>query len=238
MHILHVAAQESPDFTFTDLDGKTWNLYDQLSQGKTVLLDFFFADCRPCQEYTPLVEEIWKDFGADSGSVVVIGISDRDDNKRLEEFNEGLGVTYLSTGIKGGGDTITDLFKLWFPFVGWPKYAVVCPNRHIAWNINKLDSMRSIRDSIGACQNTAGEFILESPVNTIYPNPVYIELHLPEIAGVRSVKIYSMNGILQRQFDPDELLSNGIKLEFLSPGAYLVRIEGASTVQNIKIIKK
>ena len=31
------------DFTITDSDGNTWNLYDQLSLGKTVFLDLFFT---------------------------------------------------------------------------------------------------------------------------------------------------------------------------------------------------
>jgi len=31
------------DFTITDSDGTTWNLYDQLALGKTVFLDLFFS---------------------------------------------------------------------------------------------------------------------------------------------------------------------------------------------------
>jgi hypothetical protein len=31
------------DFTITDSDGNTWNLYEQLSLGKTVFLDLFFS---------------------------------------------------------------------------------------------------------------------------------------------------------------------------------------------------
>ncbi|MDB4303167.1 hypothetical protein N9934_00055 [Desulfosarcina sp.] len=30
------------DFTITDSDGNTWNLYEQLGLGKTVFLDLFF----------------------------------------------------------------------------------------------------------------------------------------------------------------------------------------------------
>lgn len=31
------------DFTITDSDGVTWNLYEQLDLGKTVFLDLFFS---------------------------------------------------------------------------------------------------------------------------------------------------------------------------------------------------
>jgi hypothetical protein len=34
---------EVGDFTITDSDGNTWNLYDELSLGKTVFLDLFFT---------------------------------------------------------------------------------------------------------------------------------------------------------------------------------------------------
>ena len=34
---------EIGDFTITDSDGNTWNLYDELDAGKTVFLDLFFT---------------------------------------------------------------------------------------------------------------------------------------------------------------------------------------------------
>jgi cytochrome oxidase Cu insertion factor (SCO1/SenC/PrrC family) len=34
---------EVGDFTITDSDGNSWNLYDELSLGKTVFLDLFFT---------------------------------------------------------------------------------------------------------------------------------------------------------------------------------------------------
>lgn len=37
------AATNVGDFTITDTDGVTWNLYQQLNQGKTVFIDLFFT---------------------------------------------------------------------------------------------------------------------------------------------------------------------------------------------------
>jgi hypothetical protein len=37
-------ADEISDFTITDSDGVTWNLYEQLDAGKTVFLDLFFVN--------------------------------------------------------------------------------------------------------------------------------------------------------------------------------------------------
>lgn len=39
---MHVTDQIG-DFTITDSDGVTWNLYEQLDAGKTVFLDLFFT---------------------------------------------------------------------------------------------------------------------------------------------------------------------------------------------------
>jgi len=34
---------EAVDFTATDIEGHTWNLFDELDDGKYVLIDFFFT---------------------------------------------------------------------------------------------------------------------------------------------------------------------------------------------------
>ena len=36
-------ADDIGDFTITDSDGNTWNLYEQLDLGKTVFIDLFFT---------------------------------------------------------------------------------------------------------------------------------------------------------------------------------------------------
>lgn len=36
-----ITKSQAPDFTQTDIYGNTFNLYEQLDQGKTVVLDFF-----------------------------------------------------------------------------------------------------------------------------------------------------------------------------------------------------
>ncbi|MFT5336434.1 MAG: thiol-disulfide isomerase/thioredoxin [Luteibaculaceae bacterium] len=165
--------QVVPDFSMTDTKGVEHNLFNYLGQGKTVVLDFFFVDCTPCQRFTPIIDSIYQSYGGANGDVVVLGISDRDQNDYIAGFEETYGATYPSAGIEGGGDTITELFMGYFPFVGWPTYAVVCPDTSISWALPKGNDLIEMPDTIDAC-SVSNIFGLEIGGNwdfSLFPNP-------------------------------------------------------------------
>ncbi len=59
------AGSIAPDFTITDINGQTHNLYNLLNQGKTVYLDFFASWCGICWNYHngPALKTIWQNYG-------------------------------------------------------------------------------------------------------------------------------------------------------------------------------
>lgn len=67
----------APDFTIVDTKGETHHLYNYLSAGKSVIINFSSTWCRPCWNYNEsgVLENVWKDYGPQgSGDVVVIFI--------------------------------------------------------------------------------------------------------------------------------------------------------------------
>jgi thiol-disulfide isomerase/thioredoxin len=64
----------APDFTATDINGVTHNLYDLLDEGKTVILDVMATWCPPCWTYqnTGALEDLYECYGEPGSDNVVV----------------------------------------------------------------------------------------------------------------------------------------------------------------------
>lgn len=81
----------APNFTLTDIDGTTHDLYTYLDAGKTVYLDFFAAHCPTCWAYknSGALESLYNSYGP-TGTVhqdIVILAIELDQNNGANELN-------------------------------------------------------------------------------------------------------------------------------------------------------
>lgn len=86
----------APDFTLKDQYGNTHTLSDY--KGKVVFLNFWATWCGPCRQEMPHIEELYKEYGENSGDVVFLGVAgpggQETDQAGIESFLDQNGYTF------------------------------------------------------------------------------------------------------------------------------------------------
>lgn len=219
--------QTAPDFSITDTDGVEWNLYEQLGLGKTVVLDFFFVDCVPCQSQSPEVSEMYQDYLAANVDVLVLGISNRDTDAEVEQFDQTYGITYPTAGEEGGGDTVTTLYQSWFPFFGWPSYGIVCSDTTINWGIlPSVPDVPEIRAAVDACLGTSSIKEQVDPSQYVLLYNGQLTVRSPEVQSI------TISDMLGRNVWSSNKAHSGMSLDLPKTGVFILTI----TLTNQRLI--
>lgn len=125
--------QPAPDFEVTDTHGKKHRLYDYLNHGKTVVLDFFFTTCIPCQYYTPQVNLAFKKYGCNKKDVIFMAIDYNDTNEEVKAYDSKYQIEYPSiSGLEGGGNKVVNAYGI----IGFPTFYVVDSSKKIVMEID------------------------------------------------------------------------------------------------------
>lgn len=95
--------RQHPEFTLTDLTGKTWKFSDL--RGKVVLVNFWATWCPPCRKEMPDLDTLYQRFAAKG--FVVLGISD-EEKKKVEPFIRERKVSFPI--LLDAGRQVNDLF--------------------------------------------------------------------------------------------------------------------------------
>jgi len=168
-------AQTAPDFTFTDANGDTHTLSESLAEGKVILLDFFFVDCPPCQQWHPEFEQLAIDYADSNFEIWAISFTDSDayiNNSMFAPTHDNVKVG----GADGGGNEVLNLYSENFNLGGYPTYSVICSDGSIAWDTwpvtEGLNEIRSqLTETCGVSFGVGVSGVVQLSSISAYPNP-------------------------------------------------------------------
>ncbi len=186
-----------PNFSLTFTNGTTVHLYQTLSTGKSVLLDFFFVDCGYCQTYAPIIDQAYVAHGSGSGNIQFWGISDRDANAAINTYKTTYGVTNPCAGTAGNGDSVTTMVEALYSFTGWPTYSVVCPDHTIHWDVNYPPSATGFDAIFSSCGTGINDNENATHISYMFPVPaknnITIDFYADQNSTVK-LEIYDLMG--------------------------------------------
>lgn len=124
----------APDFTLTDINGTSWNLYEILSTGKSVIIDFSATWCHPCWEYheTHHLRHLYEEYGPDGTDELMIFLIEADSATTLADLH-GMGIATWGNWVENTPYPIIDdsSLKESYKISGYPTIYLICPNRRV-----------------------------------------------------------------------------------------------------------
>ncbi len=190
------------NFQITDTDGNTHDLYETLESGKTVFIDLFFVNCPYCQQYAPIIEQIYQDTGAGEGDIVMWGISSdpADTDPLIDQYKSNYGITNPCAGPQGGGVAAHNTIIAGQNFLGWPTYCVICADRSMFFDPVYPPTVTGFNTYFQQCADAVGIDVAEplaSNLFMVYPNPAYDDLYIDfslERPSVATFELFDLSG--------------------------------------------
>jgi thiol-disulfide isomerase/thioredoxin len=148
--VSHLSAQlpsgsQAPDFSATDINGQTWNLYDILASGKIVVLEVSATWCPPCWAYhnSGAMQELYAAHGPDGDNRLQVLFVEGDPNTNFDCLHGLPGCNDYSLGNYVAGVSypifdnaaIADSFQVAF----LPAVLIICPNKKV-YEVNPVGS--------------------------------------------------------------------------------------------------
>ncbi len=149
----------APDWTLTDIDGNTWNLYDLLDQNISVFIDVFAVWCGPCWSYhnTGNLDALYETYGPDGTNEVMVFQIEGDGASTMDEMN-GIGGGTMGNWVSGTpypsilthyGDPSYDVIGD-YDIAYFPTIYRICPNRVIK-EVGQVTTA-VLYNSVGECE--------------------------------------------------------------------------------------
>ncbi len=197
-----------PDFSLTDIDGNTYSLYQELENGKTVVLDFFALQCGSCQTGIAYLENVWQTYGNSGNDVWIWAIEMLGGtNFEIQDFIQFNGGTFPGFSINQN-DTLYSFFDISYT----PQYFVICPNGYI-----KSCGVEQVATYVEACQE----------VHSVFEHDNYSKSEISSISSFNNIEVsFVINSTNRISFDLYDLLGNKISTvtDFYPKGAHSILI--------------
>ncbi|UKN02396.1 T9SS type A sorting domain-containing protein [Paracrocinitomix mangrovi] len=239
------------DFTVTDTQGNTHNLYTITASGKYVFVDFFFDTCGPCQQTQPFYNELHDKYGCNAGDLYVISINNgTDSDAEVDAFEATYGGTFNhapAVSADGGGGAVTSAFGVG----AFPTYCLIGPDNKMVqndvWPISDVSTFEAafpsgFNPTVMACSAAS---IVNNSIEklTVYPNPANDVLNInfeTTVAATATIEIVNMLGAVV--ISEDINTTNGsnqhvLNVNDLSSGQYVARINSGTQLTTVKFNK-
>jgi len=229
------------DFTITDLDGNTHNLFSYLDEGKYVCIDFFAYWCGPCQTTAPQFTNVYHQYGCNDGDVIFLSVEYDGTDSQTHDFEvawAGDNPPPSSSGLEGGGGAAHTSYGIG----AFPTYILINPSHQIVeqdiWPMDASildDVLQSYNLSYMSCTNSVEESVLEFAV---YPVPAidFVNVELADTGA--SIELINILGATVIATVATEYRTQ-LDVSALEVGSYFVRIteQGAVRTQAIQIVR-
>lgn len=238
------------DFTATDVDGNTFNLFNTLNSGKYVVIDFMFTTCQPCQGVAPKLWQAFTNYGCNGAGAQIHFISiNRDDNNTVMQ---NWPVTYMNptgpypqgvSGTQGGATGGSQSFDNLYNIAAYPTMILIAPNGQIVeqdmWPIPTAAAFTAYFTPYGLsplpCTVGLNDLENSSELISVSPVPATDEITIASKDNINEVKIMSALGnlIFARSYS-DNVRKDVLDVSTLAAGVYFTVIR----VNDSVIVKK
>ena len=160
---------QAVDFTATDIHGTEIHLFDILDGGQSVLIDFFFTTCTPCQAVVPNLVESYYAFGCNQHDIFYMEIAIGDSDAACLNWVSTYGVEYPTISGVGGGTDICNAYGI----ESYPTVILIKPDHSIVindlWPMTTAQAIITILEAQGIQQHDCGS---GDPQVTIYVDQI------------------------------------------------------------------
>ncbi|MCO5267327.1 MAG: choice-of-anchor J domain-containing protein [Brumimicrobium sp.] len=247
----------------TDIHGNSFDLYNRLSQGQAIVLDFMASWCGPCQSSTPALSQFIENNGSGNGKVEALAISvePTDNNSILAGLNWNGGYyAYPKFAYTASNDANFFHYADNHGFntgYGIPFFVMICPNVNDPANstIIKHDTgwgngmFNAYQTALNSCPSATYAGISMDEKTTIefaaYPNPASTELNIEFTLDTKNdVQISMLNTMGQvvssqvmNSIVGDQMIT--LNVADLESGMYIVKIKtnNGESVKRVSVIK-